>query len=300
MWGLFFFIPNGRNIWAGCHKRQHQTTNQLSLERKNNMKSVCYGIILLLCVLVFILPATAEMKKITFVCEDKEDFPVLMGNSSELAKTKPGVAVEILNMVEKKLGVVIEIKRVPWKRALEIELKNNNADGLFTASYKKEREEFGSFPMKDGQIDKNRKFSNVTYVFYRQKNTSVDYDGTVLNNLKGKIGAPRGYSIVEDLQKKGYAVDESGSTQTDLLKLAKGRIGAVAALELTGDYILKTNPDLNKAVEKISTPISTKGYYFMLSHQFVKDNPELSQRIWTEIAATSSKEYQNLVKKYLH
>jgi polar amino acid transport system substrate-binding protein len=264
------------------------------------MKALRYGIILMVCLFGFNFSAFADVKKMTFMCEDKEDFPALMGNTAEIEKTKPGVAVEILRMAGKKLGVTIEIKRAPWKRALEIDLKNDAVDGLFTASYKKEREEFGSFPMKDGQIDKNRKFSNVTYVFYRQKGTTVDYDGKELKNLKGKIGAPRGYSIVDDLQKKGYQVEESSSTLSDLNKLSKGRIGAVAALELTGEDILKTNPDLAGAVEKISTPISTKGYFFMLSHKFAKENPEFAEKFWSTIAELSSKNYQDLVKKYLH
>jgi len=256
-------------------------------------------LIVVLCFLAFNFSAVAEVKKMTFVCEDKEDFPSLIGNKAELEKVKPGVAVEVLHAVGKKLGINIVVNRVPWKRALELELNNNKVDGLFLASYKKEREAFGAYPMKDGQVDKNRKFSTVTYVFYKLKNSEVKYDGNELKNFNGKIGSPRGYSIVEDLQKKGYTVDESDSTLTDMKKLSLGRVGVVVALELTGDHILEKNPNLSNVIEKITTPLTTKGYYFMLSHQFVKDNPALAEKFWTEIADTSEKNYKNLVNKYL-
>lgn len=267
------------------------------------MKAQYTRVLMVLCMISLSTPyatAMAEEIKMTFACEDKEDFPALIGNSTEIDPVKPGVAVEIIKIVGKKLGISLTFKRVPWKRALEVELGGNNVDGLFTASYKKERETVGRFPMKDGQIDTSRKFSTVTYVFYKKKNSDADYDGKDVKNLKGSIGAPRGYSIVEDLQKKAYAVEESNSTMADLKKLALGRVGLVAALELTGDDILRTNPDLNDSIEKISTPISTKGYYFMLSHQFVKNNPVLAEKIWTEIAETSAKSYFEIMKKYLH
>lgn len=263
------------------------------------MRSMRFGLITIAYLVLFSASAFAEVKKMTFVCEDKEDFPALMSDGSDMNATKPGVAVEILKTAGKNLGVEIEIRRVPWKRALEIELATNIADGLFPVSFKKEREVFGAYPMKDGKVDESRRFSTLTYSFYRLKNSGTDYDGNELSNLKGKIGAPRGYSIVDDLRKKGYTVEESNSTLSDLKKLSLDRVGAVAALEMSGDYILRANPDLNGSVEKISKPISTKSYYFMLSHGFVKSNPELAEKLWDEIAAISQKNYDVIIKKYL-
>jgi polar amino acid transport system substrate-binding protein len=55
-----------------------------------------------------------------------------------------------------KERIKIIIKRLPWKRAFEGELKTGSADGLFGASYKKEREPFGAYPMNGDKPDESR------------------------------------------------------------------------------------------------------------------------------------------------
>lgn len=256
--------------------------------------------LLLFFLAVSVSMAFAEVKEMTFVCGDADDFPYVVGNGPEIDPAKPGVSVDAIKMVTEKMGIKATIIRLPWKRALEIDLQDGKADGAFTASYKKEREVFGVYPSKDGKVDEEKRFSTVKYVFYKKKGTSIDYDGTELKGISGnKIGAPRGYSIVEDLKKKGYDVEETSSTLTDLKKLSLGRVGAVAALEESGDFVLSKNPDLAASIEKIAVPISSKPYFFMFSHQFVKANPEVAEKIWNALVEIREKEYKKLLAKYL-
>lgn len=253
---------------------------------------------LVVSVFLFGFTANAGVKELTFVCEDKEDFPFLIGNQSEIDPIKPGVYIEGFGILGEKLGIKIRFRRVPWQRAFEIELKEGRADGLFSASYKKEREDFGIYPMKNGNIDESRRLATSTYVFYRLKGSDTDYDGKELKNLNGNIGAPRGYSVVDDLKKKGYTIRESASTLTDMMNLIEGRVVVVAALELTGDNILKKYAKLNQHIEKIKTPIAIKAYYLMLSKQFVNANPELAEKIWNVVKEIREKNYPELIKKY--
>lgn len=243
--------------------------------------------------------AGAELNELIIVTEDHEDFPNVIGNSSEINSERPGAAIEAMNMLGKKLGIQIRYKRVPWKRALEMELQHGRAQGLLTASYKKEREQFGAYPVKNGQVDPARSLFSNTYIFYKRKDSPVSYDGGAIMNLKRSIGGPRGYSVVADLRKQGYDVEESDSTLTDMKKLMMKRIDLVVALELTGDKILKNHAELNAGIDKIEAPFSTKEYYLLLSNQFVQAHPELAGKIWNMVGEIRNSQYRELAEKYL-
>ena len=240
----------------------------------------------------------AQTKVFTFVCEDKEDFPGVMGNSPAILPNNPGAGIEALRLVASRLGIEIKFVRMPWTRALEFELKNGTVDGLFTASYKKERETFGLYPMKAGVIDDSKALYSSNYVFYKLKSSKIEWDGKTLTGLLGNIGAPRGYSIVGDLQKLGYTMEESDGTLTDFKKMDANRMEIAAELELTGDLFLERNPYLAQKIIKLSPPIVMKPYYVMLSKQFVAANPELAVKIWDSIGDMRS-EYIKIAAKYL-
>ncbi len=240
-----------------------------------------------------------QVKELTFACEDQEDFPNVLGSSEKINPDKPGVAIEVLRLVEKKLNVKINIKRGPWKRILEIDLKTGVVDGVFTASYKPERDAFGAFPKKDGKIDETRRFASVTYSFYKLKNSQVNWDGTTLKNFTASIDAPRGYSIVDDLKKKGYNVEESASTNLGFKKLIANRVSLVAALETTGDHFLSKTSEFNSKIEKVNPPIISKAYYFMLSNQLAQKDPVFAEKFWNAIKEIREKEFKIIIEKYL-
>lgn len=242
----------------------------------------------------------AEVKEVRFMCENVEQFPIHMGNSDSIDWNKPGAGIECVKMLESKVGIKIKVERAPWKRVLDVELKNGTSDGAFPASYKKEREALGAYPMKGGKVDKTRSLYTDAYYFYKLKDANFSWDGKAVSNLKGMVGAPYGYSVVDDLKKLGISVEESEETLLDFKKLAAGRVGAVAALELMADFLLKKYPDLNKVIVKVSTPIASKEYYVMLSNQFVKSNPALADKIWNAVGKMRENEFPKLVKdKYL-
>ena len=241
----------------------------------------------------------SKTTELLFVYEDKEVFPGYLGNSDQIDFKNPGMAVEGLKLLENYLPVKISFKRMPWKRCLEAELKNGTASGCFLASYKKEREDFGRYPTtKDGKVDDSRRWENSVYVFYKLKSSNVSWDGKSIMNIINSIGAPQGYSIIGDIEKMGYKVDAGEKTINDFQKLINKRIDLTAELEMQGDYVLETNPEMNNLIEKISIPIVSKPYYLMLSHQFYNKNPKLAEQIWDTIKIIREKEYKNLMKKY--
>jgi len=257
--------------------------------------------VILFCLFLFInIYGQTKPTELIFVSEDKENFPQQLGNSDVYNMTKPGAAVEFLKKLEPLLNIKVVFTRMPWKKCLEDDLKNGKADGAFLASYKKEREEFGVYPMKDGKPDTDKRVTTTTYVFYKLKGSKVDWDGTKVLNLSGSIGAQLGYSIVGDLKTMGYNPVETDDAKIGLKQLAMGRLELFATLDDQGDFIIKNDPSLTGKLEMIAKPIVTKPYYLMLSKQFVEKNPVLANKIWDTIKTLKDKEYNKIVVKYFN
>ncbi len=248
--------------------------------------------------LALLASGIAGAQPLTFACEDKLDFPHVMGDGQALVLDKPGASVEFIRLLGEELGLQITIKRLPWKRALELELKEGTIDGLFPVSYKKEREAFGVLPWKGGKADETRSMFLSSYFFYKLKSSPLAWDGKALKNLQGPIGAPRGYSIAGDLRQMGYEVQESDDVRKDMKRLSLGWLAALAGLEPAQDFLLETNPELGKDIVKVQPAISTKHYYLMLSHSFVDKHPELAQRIWDKCRELRERELPRLLKRY--
>lgn len=249
--------------------------------------------------LALLFTGIAQAQTITFVCENKQDVPTLMGNATEIKDQNPGMGVEAVRMLEKKLGVTIVLRRLPWKRCMN-ELKSGKADGLFAASYKEKRKKYGKYPEKDGQVDVSKRFTSSSYAFYKLKGSALDFTGRNYGVFTGKIGGPLGYSIVEDLKAKGLKMEESLSTEIDFKKLMVHRLQAVAAIESTGDYYLARNNKFGENIEKLKPLIVEKPYYFMLSHQFYNKNPDVAEKLFDTIAEIrEDPEYQKKLVNYL-
>jgi len=241
----------------------------------------------------------AGMTKLTIACENKQDFPTIMGNTDTIDAAKPGMGVVAIKMLEKKLGLKIKVVRLPWKRCL-LHLEQGKVDGVFTASFKEKRKVHGRYPEKDGAVDVDRRYSSASYSLYKMKGSNVGFDGEKFLNITGAVGAPRGYSIVDDLKKKGLKVDPGPSTEKDFSKMLKGRLQAVAALEMTGDFYLLSNKDYSSKIEKVTPNIVMKPYYFMLSHQFYAKDKALCEKIFDTIAEIrEAADYKMNLKDYL-
>ncbi|MBF0228050.1 MAG: transporter substrate-binding domain-containing protein [Desulfamplus sp.] len=229
---------------------------------------------------------------------DEEAFPFQIRHDAN----PPGIAMEIINQVAKDIGIEIIYLQLPNKRVLRSLLKGDVIDGAFMYSFKTERETNGKYPMKDGKLDEEKRLTTLTYYIYKLKKSLLKWDGNKFsgvefNDMNMRIGANMGYSIVGDLQKMGIEVDE-GAKKTDqnFKKLLNGRIVGYAHQDLVADNYLKTNR-IN-VVEKISIPLSTKPYFLMFSHQFIKQNPQMAEKIWTRIAEIRDTVTKEVVHKY--
>lgn len=231
--------------------------------------------------------AGAAPPQLVRLCQDMEDvYPWTL-------KSRPGLNNILLKIVEAKLHIVLEVEAKPWKRCQE-EMKAGSVDGMFAISYLAERQQFGRYPMRDGQPDPDKRLMNDGYSLYRRSgDDSVGWDGKLLRSA-GPVGAQRAYSVVEQLQALGASVDTGTyPVEDNLRKLAMGRLAAVALRTQEGDSILLTHREFHGKLEKLPLPLVDKPYYLMLSHQFAAHHARLAQGIWDRIAAVrESAEYR--------
>ena len=234
----------------------------------------------LLKITLLLLPSLASSDTLKLVFSDVEVSPYQMGNGSALTNP-PGIAVDIIVKAAKNLGHTVHFIRVPNKRVL-LTIKSGKADGAFIFSYKTEREQYGRYPMKNGKPDGDLRIASMSYYFYALRINDMTWDGKKLAGSSLKVGANSGYSIIGDLKKMGFKVEEAKTTQQNFQKLKSNRFGAVAAQSITADAFLKF--EQNTAVERLEPPLKTKDYFLMLSHQFYKKNSEKAKQLWQEVA----------------
>lgn len=243
-------------------------------------------------------PALAEGSVTFRACtEDKEQFPNYVGNTVEILPVNPGLSFDLITLAANRVNMITEFVRVPWKRCLRL-LEMGAVDGAFNASFKPERLAFGRYPQKDGAPDVSRRITTLSYSLYAKQDAGMIWDGKQFSDKTHTIGAPRGFSIVSDLKKLGLRVEESDSSESNLMKVLGGRIGAAALQTVTGDTILRKNPTVYPDIIKNDIPLTTKAYFVMISHQFYNASPDLAEAFWDQIGIAREKDAAALAEKY--
>ena len=169
---------------------------------------------------------------------DIEVYPDFRGNTDKLLDP-PGITVEVLIQAARDIGIELNIHRYPTKR-LFTTLQDGKLDAICCMSYQQSRLEIGSFPASGGKVDIQRRISEFSYYFYTLKDTHISWDGKILSGVK-LIGANRGFSVVKDLRKLGYAVTEVNKNEQNLQMLIRDRIQAYAGQNKTVDPMIANN-----------------------------------------------------------
>ena len=154
--------------------------------------------------------------------------------------------------------------------------------------------------MKDGKADPTRRTRTNAYCLYKLKSAGIFWDGKRFSGASNLVAVPMGSSIVENLEKKGLNVREvplhAGSP--DLMR--QKRVPGFICPETIFDVYIKRNPEKYRDIVKVAPPVWEKPEYFMLSHKFVKENPDLARRIWDSIhSIRQSAKYRALLRQYL-
>lgn len=222
--------------------------------------------------------------EVTLATGVNHDPPYVYGNN-EISHEHPGVTIDILNLIERKLKLKFVIQKTPWKRVI-FEVKNNRINGGFHFSFKEKRRSFIAFPIPEGaqRPDPKYSISNRSYMIYKRAKTQLDWDGkkiTVAGKSNFVLTAIRGSSIVDEIKKKRYKLLEVDRDQQMLQVLEQQRVDALVGLENMIDAKIESLPMAKKQIfEKVLPPIMTKAYYIGFSKKFYKEHPETVWAIW--------------------
>lgn len=271
---------------------------KLSLNRKGILMKIKPNMMNILICLIVVIPLNlyGTKKVITLGFNNIENFPYLMGFGKDLA-SPPGIAIDLLDAVAKEVGIEIRYLRFPGKRVLAY-IEDGTVDGGFIFSHKKAREKVGRYPFKNGKIDVDKRFTYLTYCFYVNKNRSqLSWDGKKLHNSINPVGANLGYSIVKDLEKMGFKVNEVRTLAQNIDMLQKNRIDAYAAQDIVADHYIEMHK-INY-LKKLSPSIKTKPYFLIFNHKFYEKHTQLANKVWDSIANKRDEVTKSVTKKYL-
>ncbi|WPZ35296.1 transporter substrate-binding domain-containing protein [Thalassobaculum sp. OXR-137] len=231
-------------------------------------------------------PATfAGRPTLTFVYETEANPPRYLGKGTAINWDRPGLTLDLLRELGSRLQVNLVLERFPWNRGLYL-VETGEADGIFHASYKKERERIGVYPKTaDGAVDPTRAIFTQAYYLHVLRGSPVRWDGTTLSGLGDKpVGATAGYSVVGDLEAMGVPVETGKIQGLNLNKLVAGRIAAYAELENMAAAAIATDAAAYADVVKLEPPLIAKPYYLLLSHAFADRDPALAEAVFETIA----------------
>jgi len=242
--------------------------------------------------------AWGAVQTVSLTYETTPNPPRFFGLGTAIDWKKPGISLDVLQEVARRLGIKFEYSRRPWVRGLYL-LENNKVDGIFHSSYKKKRTAFGVYPLQNGVVDPSRAIFVQRYNLYKRRGSPLTWDGSSLENLQGSVAVIRGYAIKGDLEKMAVPVVEVSSQEKVLEKVLRGKIDAFANLEGMTDYYLSFNRNRFADIEKMSPPFKAKPYHLMFSRQFYQQHQTLAERIWDEIrTVNSSPVFETISQKY--
>ena len=267
------------------------------------MKNIVFSLLKILIISLFaITPSfntlSAEDNILRIGYSDSEAFPFQIREDNN----PPGIAFEIISEAAKQSGVKIKYVRLPNRRVQLSLREGESIDGAFMFSYSEERKINGVYPSINSKPDGKRRIATLSYYIYRKKGSSINWDGEKFSGMGPsdsgvKIGANSGYSVVNDLIKKGVSVDDgSKNTGQNFLKLQTGRIAAFAHQDLVADNYLSTEGITG--IEKLPKPFIQKDYFLMFSHQYYAKNRRTAEKLWNKIGEIRDKKTASIASKY--
>lgn len=193
----------------------------------------------------------------------------------------------LMQQAARGMGVELERRIAPRRRCVE-ELKAGLVDGMVGA-YSPERAEYAVFPTTGNGLDEKKAMAVPRYFLYRRKGAQLDWDGQRLTGLdEGRIGVESGFVfIIERLRKLGVAYDDgSKALDSNVAKLAAGRLDGVIAMELEADQLVAARYE--GRIERAGKPFEQTPLYLMVSRQFHAQHGRFADRYWHALA-----EYRN-------
>lgn len=221
---------------------------------------------------------------------DSDLFPLWQAPRKEDARF-PGINIELYNEIANELKFKVDWVRAPFPRCLAL-LGSGEVDIVNAVSYKVDREIYGLYPRKRDDVDISKRLKFDSYKAFVRKTSKIKWDGDHFSGLgKGLVLIEIGASIESLLSSLGLNVQEIASIDRGFLMLSMGRAEAV----VTNGY---NRPETMENLKFLTPELVRKPYYLMISKHFYRNNPDLSESIWSASAALQENRHDQIVSKY--
>lgn len=205
-----------------------------------------------------------------------------------------GVAVDVVTEAFRRIGYNVELKMLPWTRALQM-VEDGDTDGIFCAFYSDERAIFMDYLQEP--------LAYEAQYCYTLKDSSVVFDGT-LDSLKPyRIGVIQdwyyGAAFDEAVKSGDFAVERVTDLSVNIQKLLDGRIDVIVNPRLSTLYYLKQMKIQDRVVEQTVPFREPTALYLGFTKKRFLD-PALVRDIDTELAEMKADgTYQRIVDQYI-
>ena len=236
-----------------------------------------------LAILLHTLTVTAEEM---IVVRGDEDYPPM---EMVVNGMLTGFHVDIVNEVSKAMGVTVQWKSVPWKRALSM-IEKGKADGITYISRNTKREKFAIF--LDGNVLSS---STVNFFVLKEDKDKYLFDGDIKKFIGDQtILKLRGFAF-------GSAIDTMPSyeinTMEQIVKMLELRRYRIAVLNHT-DFVgaMKGKHEYDSLIA-LTPPVHDFKNYIAFSK--TRGDDTLAKRFESAyLAFKKTPRYDELVKKY--
>ncbi|MCJ8338101.1 MAG: transporter substrate-binding domain-containing protein [Pseudomonadales bacterium] len=203
-----------------------------------------------------------------------------------------GVHIDIVRAVAKVLNISIEIKSLPWNRALHL-MKKGEADAITHIGKTPEREKFVIF-------DEGNILSVTRNGFFILKQNSADFNYTgELQQLTGTtIGTINGYSYGNDFDSADYLSKETGTDSEEVLlsQLIRGRF-PIAISKIDRIYFIANRRNLRNKITFLKPYMPGVEQYIAFSK--VRHHQQLAREFAAALSTfKTTPEYRQILTKY--
>lgn len=229
------------------------------------------------------------------------DAPYYLDNGDQVPANNPGLAVEIIQEVGKRVKEVrFSLVRCEFSDCLE-QIKTGKLDGLFSVPYREHWLFTGKYPFTKAKVDPRQKLYGEEFALYRIKdNRKVTTDGDRIYGLKGEGVIVRSNSPVKALlEENGYSMLSFGTTTEALQALLRREAPAAVLVKEQVEALAAMHPELSDLISRAEYSLYEEDYYLMLSRQFYAKKPWLAEKIWTEQTKVQQELTEKLANKYI-
>lgn len=231
----------------------------------------------------------SEPTQLNFCYEDKPLPPYFLGSGVTVPSEMPGATIEMLQFLDKQHSDVNWVfHREPWKRCLE-GLKKGRFDAI-VASHTQSRQQFSSYPTKNGELDKTRSMGYHATCLLSRLDTHVEWqDGHLVNGKDLSIAIPRGYSVGDIIEKWNVKAHVSDSAFQSRHLLTQQRVD----LSLTICGLINNEVDFYKkrGLQLILPPVQQKYGFLVFSNDFYMSHQKLAEKLWNSLTKLDHKSY---------